>query len=127
MLYVFRIFISAFTGIIAGIIGIIVWVFSGAGSNGMLAAVAAASAVYLLLSLLTGFLFPDYGWKWGIITSAAGIVLLGIYELTEYDPLTLILILAIFGFSCLGAWGGSSAGNYIQLKKARKIPVSRKR
>lgn len=102
------IIISLIAGSLIGLFGVIVSVFVDGGMTERLVTIGIILLIYGVLGGVWGFLLPSYSWKWGLLMGAPGVLLLGVYMLSENIVYYLVYMVFILFFACFGAWGGTS-------------------
>jgi hypothetical protein len=99
--------LSILVGGFLGFFGALNSVFSDGELTERLVFIAIVLVIYGVLGVVWGFLIPQYSWKWGVFIGVPGVLFLLLFLLGGFNPYYFVYIALIFGFSCLGGWGGS--------------------
>ncbi len=111
--YALGITIALAAASLIGFFGVISSVFTDSMLTERLIMIAVLLLIYFVLSGICSFLLPKFGWKWGIIFCAPGVLLLAAYTALEWNPYYLIYMVLIAGMAFVGAWTGSSIRNRV--------------
>lgn len=98
-------------GSILGFFGVLVSVFADGSFPERIGTIGLILLVYAVLSALWAYFQPKYSWSWGLIVGLPGIMILGLYILSQFNPYCLLYMVTIMAIACLGALGGSSLSN----------------
>lgn len=99
--------LALLTGSILGFFGVLVSVFADGSFTERMTTIGVILMVYALLSAMWAYFQPKYSWSWGLIVGLPGIMLLGLYILSQFNPYYLLYMVMIMAIACLGAFGGS--------------------
>lgn len=111
------IILAILTGTFIGFFGVFVSVFADGALRERLIAISIILLVYGILSGLFGLLLQKFSWQWGLFLGSPGILILGLYMMSEFNPYYLIYMILIMSISCLGAQGGSYLRSVIRNRK----------
>ncbi len=100
--------LALLAGSILGFFGVLVTVFADGSLTERLVTVGLILLVYALLGAVWAYFQPKYSWSWGLIVGLPGIMILGLYILSQFNPYYLLYMVMIMAIACLGAFGGSS-------------------
>ena len=95
-------------GGLIGFFGVLVSVFADSSLTEQLITIGVILLIYGVLGGLYSLLLPKYSWQWGLLLSFPGILLLGLYMLSEFNPYYFIYMILILSFSCFSAYSVNS-------------------
>jgi len=102
------ILLSIIAGIIIGIFGVIVSVFTDGPLAERLVTIVVILLIYYVLGGVWGLVLPGYSWKWGLLLGAPGVLFLGVYMIREFSAFYFLYMVLIITMACFGAWAGSA-------------------
>lgn len=100
--------LSLILGSIIGLYGVIVSVFADGPLNERIITIGIIILVYITVSFIFGYFFPELGWRLGIIFGFPGALFLAFYTVNETNPLYFFYILLIILVACLFTGVGSN-------------------
>lgn len=95
-------------GSIIGFYGVIVSVFADGPLNERIITIGIVLLFYIMVSFIFGYIFPELGWKLGIIFGFPGALFLAFCTVHETSSLYFLYILLIILVACLFTGAGSN-------------------
>ena len=100
--------LAVILGSIIGLYGVIVSVFADGPLDERIISISTIILVYIVVSFFFGYLFPELGWRLGILFGFPGALFLAFYTVNETNPLYFLYILMIILVACLFTGVGSN-------------------
>ena len=100
--------LAVILGSIIGLYGVIVSVFADGPLDERIITISTIILVYIVVSFFFGYLFPELGWRLGILFGFPGALFLAFYTVNETNPLYFLYILLIILVACLFTGVGSN-------------------
>jgi hypothetical protein len=100
--------ITLVAGALIGFFGVFVSVFSDGLVFERLVTILIVLIIYGIVSIILGFLKPNYTWLYMLSLSLPGVIILAVYSSREFNILYVAYMLLILAFSFFGTKTGKS-------------------